>query len=90
MKKLIFIVSLCLLFSCKRSNYIEISEEEYNKLRDLPPKEFLEIGEYDDNSIVVGSDGHQYYSQIVGGYARTYIYIHYVDCKLCIKRNKQK
>lgn len=83
-------MSLCLFLSCDRHDSVVISREEYNKLKKLPLEKLLEIGEYGDNSIVTGSDGHQYYSQGVGGYSRQRIYIHYVDCKLCVKRSKQR
>ena len=92
MRKIISIIGLFLLFSCVNSETVEISKEEYNKLKNLPPERILTVGTQQGCTIVVASDKHEYYAQEVGmsGYATGAIYLHYVDCKFCAKRLKNK
>lgn len=86
MRKLIFLFSSFLVFSCGNSETVTVSREEYNKLKNIPPPREVIINE-EYYEIKVASDGHEYYSQIVdkGGYVVGYIWLHYIDCKFCAK-----
>lgn len=91
-KSVIIFFCSFLLFSCGNSENIEMSKEEYNKLKNIPPPRVLSVGYQENETITTGSDGHEYYSQEVGmsGYAVGSIYIHYIDCEFCAKKLKNK
>ena len=87
-KKLMLVVILFLLFSCGDSEKIEIDRAEYDKLKGVKKSEYpkeLKIDSW-DYEIVLGSDNHEY-AKNNGGNA--YMCFHYIDCKLCAKRNKK-
>ena len=92
MRKISLTLVSVLLFSCG-NNEVTISKEEYNKLKGVKhseyPKSLKLNGE--DYSIILGSDGHEYYNQIVGksGYATGDIWLHYIGCKKCVNSAKK-
>jgi len=87
MRKLIFLFSSFLVFSCGNSETVTVSKEEYNRLKNIPPPKIITFSEGQKNKeVVVASDGHEYYQQQVEYYI---IYLHYIDCKLCAKINKK-
>lgn len=94
MKKILLVLALITLASCKKvdSDTITISKEEYKKLNSNAqkyPKPFSiqgdDGGDLDGiSAIVLGSDGHEYLSS----YHRTERSLtHYVDCELCVQKH---
>lgn len=95
MKKIILVVAVMLLASCKKvdSDTITISKEEYQKLNSgldiqkYPKPISFDGSEIDDlagiSGIILGSDGHEYLSS----YSRSERGLtHYIDCELCTQR----
>lgn len=95
MRKLVFLFSSFLVFSCGNSETLTISKEEYNKLKGVKQSEYPKYFKLNDSGlsitnsdgIVLGSDGHEY---LVISWGRNTMDVeHYVDCKFCAKRDKQ-
>lgn len=90
-RTILALLIVTIVYSCKDDNVV-MSREEYNKLTNLPPKEYpkpfsllneddLEIGE---DGILLGSDNHDY---LVRNYYTNWESVsHYVDCKECFNR----
>ena len=89
MKKLALISSLFLLFSCGDDETVTIDKQEYNRLKGIKPSEYPKEVTIDEMTwdLTLGSDGHDYCSN---GGGNAYVCFHYVDCKLCAKRNKNE
>ncbi len=97
MRKFILILSLVAIFaSCKRSDTVVISKEEYNNLKGdtIKPKypkpfELFPDGlsNYDEG-VVLGSDHHEYLITAFKTSSRSVE--HYVDCELCLTRKKEE
>jgi hypothetical protein len=89
MKKVVLISSLFLFFSCGNEETVTIDKQEYNKLKGIKPSEYPKKITIDgrDWDITLGSDGHEYCDNNRG---KAYVCFHYVDCKLCAKRNKNE
>jgi hypothetical protein len=95
MKRIILVLALVCLASCKKAdNDIVISREEYNQLKNqdghMYPKPFA----FDDkdipsggSGILLGSDGHEYLETNEGYNAETLT--HYVDCIKCAQRQQE-
>lgn len=85
--KYILIFISVLVISCEDNSKVEISTEEYNKLKDIN-KQFFTVND-ESYEIFNGSDGHQYYGVLIatGNYSNTTHYFHYVDCKKCLVRD---
>lgn len=86
MKKVLLVaLTLFLLVSC--SDNVELTREEYNKLKGLPaPRSFTVDGRiYDVNT---GSDGHEYYYVYIAtsGYVGSNRDFHYPGCELCKRK----
>ena len=84
MRKLIFLVPF-LIFSCGESEKVEITKEEYNKLKGSEYPKKVTIDD-EDWEITLGSDGHEYCDN--NGIS-WYICFHYPECKKC-KQNEVK
>lgn len=94
MKKILLIVAVLSLVSCKKadSDTITITKEEYQKLNSSInlqkyPKPFALQNDGGDiageSAILLGTDGHEYLSS----YHRSERNLdHYVDCELCTQR----
>lgn len=78
MKKLSVILISFLLFSCVNSQKIEISKEEYDKLKGKTPK-ILKVNGW-EFKIITGSDGHEYTDN---GGGNAYVCFHYIECEKC-------
>jgi len=91
MKKITVVLISSFLFSCGNSEKVEISKEEYNKLKGLEnPRKVNFTESQSDQRITKASDGHDYYSQRVGGYSAQYIWLHYIECEKCKKSAKNE
>ena len=94
MKKLTLTSSLFLLFSCGNNDTVTIDKQEYNRLKGVKsseyPKDFKIITSMNcfTSGVVLGSDGHEYL--ITDKCSNGQNVDHYVDCKLCAKRNKNE
>jgi hypothetical protein len=93
-KSVIIFFCSFLFFSCGESKCIKISKEEYSKLKGVNQSEYpkyfkLEIStlDYKESGIILGNDNHEYLVFYYG--TDTGNVEHYVDCKLCAKRNKK-
>lgn len=78
------------VISCKDDSKVEISTEEYNKLKGVE-KQFFTVNDK-TYEIYTGSDGHQYYSMDIceRGYHAETQYFHYPDCKKCFGNDSLK
>lgn len=79
MKKLILLLTVVLLVSCKDPNKITVNVEEYDKLTNNKNSLYVDGKRL---QIHVGSDNHQYIKQ--NAYGDNYIYTHYIDCQKCL------
>ena len=94
MNKLIIIILLVTLVSCGSKNTVTLTKEEYSKLKGdtikpIPTKTFkVDDSEY---RILLGSDGHEYYSMCIGsgGYHVSNRHFHYPDCIKCKKQTEE-
>lgn len=76
-----------LSFSCADSSKIEISKEEYSKLKgvNVYPKEII-LNNNDSFMVYLASDLHEYiYNN--NGYGD--VYTHYPECNYCKSREKE-
>lgn len=91
MKKLFFILPL-FLFSCGNDNTIEISKEEYKKLKGdtTKPEQSREIIWNDhrgreETAYITKIENHEMMYGIYGDDNRAFYMVHYPDCETCKK-----
>lgn len=93
MKKILLTTIILILTSCT-SDSVQISKEEYNRLKGINPtkvkpfKLYTEGLKYHQDGIVPGSDKHEYL--ITNFSSNQQGTEHYIDCEYCLKRNKKK
>jgi len=94
MKRIILVLAIISLASCKKGNDVIISQEEYNQLKNqdvsVYPKPFTiddEMIHSGHSGILMGSDGHEYLQTNNSLHAETLT--HYVDCIKCAQRQQE-
>jgi hypothetical protein len=91
MKKLFLILPL-FLFSCGNDNTIEISKEEYKKLKGdtATPEQSKEIiwnniNGREQNAYVTKIENHEMMYGLYNGWVEGFYIVHHPDCKTCKK-----
>lgn len=94
MKKIILVLAIISLASCRKSTDVIISQEEYNQLKNQDVNVYPKPFTYDDNDIsdgdagiLLGSDGHEYLQTNNSFHSETFT--HYVDCIKCPQRQQE-
>ncbi len=82
MKKLLAFFFLLTIFSCENKN-----NRKYIIRETFKDEKWVKIND-NNRKIAVGSDGHEYMGNYT--YSSNPVYIHYIDCNLCLSRLNKK